>query len=316
VPLQNAKGDEKMPATLLEGKPIADKIKEDISRRLEALKARGVAPKLVAILAGGNPGAVMYAKSQRKACEALGIAYELKELGEEITQAQLEQAIRELNEDRSVTGILLLMPVPKQINGRAAQNVIAQKKDVDGVSPANAGMVVFGRPRLGPCTAMSAVTLIKSSGVDLYGKEVVVVGNSEIVGKPVALLLCDKYATADESGKTDKLAGATVTICHIGTSERGDLGAHTRRADVLVSAVGVRPGLIRGDMIKPGAVVVDVATIRHEGKTVGDVDFEAASEVAGMITPVPGGVGVVTTAILLQNTVEAAEWQLEAGAGG
>lgn len=305
-----------MSATLLEGKPIADRIIGQVRAEVESLKARGVSPKLVAVLAGDNPGAKFYAGAQQKACEEVGIGYELRQLPAETSQAELEGAIRELNEDRAVHGVLLLMPVPKGLDGPAAQAVIAEQKDVDGVSPANLGRVVLGRPRLAPCTAMSVIELVKASGLDMYGREVVVVGSSEIVGKPVALLLLDKYITMDEQGRTDKLAGATVTVCHIGTSERGDLASHTRRADVLVTAVGVRPGLITGDMIKPGAVVIDVATIRVKDeatgktRTYGDVDAETAREVASQLTPVPGGVGVVTTAILLRNTVEATKWQL------
>ncbi len=304
-----------MSAVLLEGKPIAEKIRAQVKADVEALKSKGAAPRLVAVLAGDNPGAKFYAGAQEKACAAVGIEYELRQLPADISQDDLEGAIRKLNSDPAVNGVLLLMPVPKGLNGAAAQAIIDEKKDVDGVSPANLGRVVLGRPRLAPCTAMSVIELVKASGLDMYGKEVVVVGSSEIVGKPAALLLMDKYITADEDGNTDKLAGATVTVCHIGTSERGDLGAHTRRADVLVTAVGVKPGLITGDMLKPGAVVIDVATIRVKDpetgktKTYGDVDAEAAKEIVAQITPVPGGVGAVTTAILLRNTVAAAKWQ-------
>lgn len=306
-----------MSATLLEGKPIAEAIRAKVQADVEALKAKGIAPKLVAVLAGENPGAKFYAGAQEKACSEVGIAYELQQLPDTTTQAELESAIQKLNGDPSVHGILLLMPVPKGINGAKAQALIAMRKDVDGVSPANLGNVVLGQPRLAPCTAMSVIELVRASGVDAYGKEVVVVGSSEIVGKPAALLLVDKYITTDAAGKTDKLAGATVTICHIGTSQKGDLGAHTRQADILVTAVGVKPGLITGDMLKPGAIVIDVATIRVKDeatgkmKTYGDVDAEGAKEIVAQITPVPGGVGVVTTALLLRNTLEAVKWQME-----
>ncbi len=306
-----------MSATLLEGKPIAEKIQAQVKADIGALKAKGVTPKLVAVLAGDNPGAKFYAGAQQKACQEVGIAYELQELPADISQAGLEGAIRKLNADATVNGILLLMPVPKGLNGAAAQAIIDERKDVDGVSPANLGRVVLGQPRLAPCTAMSVIELVKASGVDMYGKEVVVIGSSEIVGKPAALLLLDKYITMDAAGATDKLAGATVTVCHIGTSQRGDLGSHTRRADVLVTAVGVKPGLIPGDMLKPGAIVIDVATIRVKDqetgktKTYGDVDFEAAKDIVAQITPVPGGVGAVTTALLLRSTVAATKWQLE-----
>lgn len=306
-----------MSAKLLEGKPISEEIRAGVKAEVESLQAKGVTPKLVAVLAGDNPGAKFYAGAQEKACGQVGIAYELQQLPADVSQSDLEAAIAKLNADPSVHGVLLLMPVPKGIDGATAQALIDPRKDVDGVSPANLGRVVLGQPRLAPCTAMSVIELLRVSGVDAYGKEAVVVGSSEIVGKPVALLLVDKYITADSDGKTDKLAGATVTVCHIGTSERGDLAAHTSRADILVTAVGVKPGLISGDMVKSGAIVIDVATIRvkdeQTGKTRthGDVDFEAAKERAAAITPVPGGVGVVTTAILLRNTLEAAKWQTE-----
>jgi len=305
-----------MSAKLLEGKPIADGIRAKVQAEVEALKGKGVTPKLVAVLAGDNPGAKFYAGAQEKACREVGIAYELQQFAADITQADLEKAIASLNADASVHAILLLMPVPKGLDGAKAQATIAAQKDVDGVSPANLGRVVLGQPRLAPCTAMSVIELVRASGVDAYGKEVVVVGSSEIVGKPAALLLMDKYITMDKEGKTDKLAGATVTVCHIGTSQRGDLAFHTKRADILVTAVGVKPGLISGEMLKPGAIVIDVATIRVKDeetgkmKTYGDVDFEGAKEKVAAITPVPGGVGVVTTALLLRNTLEAVQWQI------
>jgi len=302
--------------TLLEGKPIAEAIRAQVKADVEALKAKGVEPRLVAVLAGDNPGAKFYAGAQQKACEEVGIAYQLDQRPAEITQAELAGVIESLNAEASVHGLILLMPVPKAINGQDLQAIIDPRKDVDGVSPANLGRVVLGQPTLAPCTAMSVIELLRSTGLDCYGKEAVVVGSSEIVGKPVALLLMDKYITTDAEGKTDKLAGATVTVCHIGTSQRGDLAAHTRNADILVTAVGVKPGLITGDMLKPGSIVIDVATIRvkdqETGKTAtfGDVDLEGAKEKVAMITPVPGGVGVVTTALLLRNTVTAAKWQL------
>jgi len=307
-----------MPAKILEGAPIAEKIKEELRAELAELKGQGVIPKLVAVMVGENPGAVLYAEMQKKACAEIGINYELKTFEENLTQAELESVIDGLNADRKVNGIILQMPVPKHIDGRAVQARIHHRKDVDGVNPANLGAIVLGNPRLAPCTAMSVMMMVKASGIEVYGKEAVVVGSSEIVGKPVALLLVDKWATLDEQGKTDKLAGATVTVCHIGTSERGDLASHTRKADLLVTAVGVKAGMITADMIKPGAVVIDVATIRVKDpetgktKTRGDVEPEGAKEVASAITPVPGGVGTVTTALLLKNTVEATKWQMDA----
>ncbi len=302
--------------TLLEGKPISEAIRAQVKADVEALKAQGVTPKLVAVLAGENPGAKFYAGAQQKACEEVGIEYQLEQLPAETNEAELAAAIQARNADASVHGLILLMPVPKGVNSQNLQALIDPRKDVDGVSPANLGRVVLGQPRLAPCTAMSVIELVRASGVDMYGKEVVVVGSSEIVGKPAALLLMDKYITTDAQGETDKLAGATVTVCHIGTSQRGDLASHTRKADVLVTAVGIKPGLITGEMLKEGSIVIDVATIRvkdpETGKTAtfGDVDFASAKEKVAMITPVPGGVGVVTTALLLRNTIAAAKWQL------
>jgi methylenetetrahydrofolate dehydrogenase (NADP+) / methenyltetrahydrofolate cyclohydrolase len=305
-----------MAARLLEGAPIAEQIKEQLRADLAHLKSEGIVPKLVAILVGENPGAVLYANMQQKACDEIGIMYELKTLSDDLDQAGLAQVIADLNADPAVNGIILQMPVPKHIDSRAMQALIDPKKDVDGVNPANLGSIVLGKPRLAPCTAMSVMMMVKATGIDVYGKEVVVVGSSEIVGKPAALLLMDKWATQDENGNTDKLAGATVTVCHIGTSQCGDLAAHTKRADILVTAVGVKPGMITADMIKPGAAVIDVATIRVKDpetgktKTRGDVEPDGAKEVACCITPVPGGVGTVTTVLLLKNTVEATKWQL------
>jgi len=282
-------------AKLLEGGPIAEQIKDEIRAEIKEM-ARP--PCLVAVMVGDNAGARMYAKMQAKSCEEVGIAYELKEFSDEISEADLLGEIQKLNDDSSVDGMILQMPVPEHINARTVQAAIAPKKDVDGVNPSNLGRVVMGHPEGAPCTAQAAVRLVEAAGVDLYGAEVVVVGHSEIVGKPVALLLLDKFAT--------------TTVCHIGTSEAGMLEAHTTGADILIVAVGV-PGLIKGDMIKPGAAVIDVGINRvkdpetGKSKTVGDVAFDEVVEVAGIITPVPGGVGPITTAMLLQSTLRAAK---------
>jgi len=271
-------------AELLKGKPIADGIKEGLRTELEVLKQRGVVPKLVAILVGDNEGAKRYAGSQKKTADEMEIPYELRELPAETTQDELADLINGLNADKSVTGIILLTPVPPHINQRAMQAAILPVKDVDGVSPANAGAVVQGDRRLAPCTAQSVLALAEASGRELYGAEVVVVGHSEIVGKPVALLFLDLFAT--------------VTVCHIGTK---DTPSHTRNADILVSATGVA-GLIKPDWIKPGALVIDV------GAPNPDV-AEGAAEVAGILTPVPGGVGPLTATMLMKNTVESAKMQ-------
>ncbi len=284
-----------MSAKILEGGPIAEQIQAEIVAEIEQM-ARP--PCLVAVMVGDNAGARMYAKMQAKSCDEVGIAYELKEFDEGISEADLLGEIDSLNEDESVDGLILQMPVPEHVNARTVQAAIAPKKDVDGVNPTNLGRVVMGHPEAAPCTAQAAVRLVEETGIDLYGAEVVVVGHSEIVGKPVALLLLDEFAT--------------TTVCHIGTSDAGMLKEHTKGADILIVAVGV-PGLIKGDMIKPGAAVIDVGINRVKDpetgkrKTVGDVAFDEAVEVAGIITPVPGGVGPITTAMLLQTTLLAAQ---------
>ncbi len=284
-----------MSAKILEGGPIAEQIKAEIMAEIEQM-ARP--PCLVAVMVGDNTGARMYAKMQAKSCEEVGIAYELKEFSDEISEADLLGEVQSLNEDANVDGIILQMPVPEHINARTVQATIAPQKDVDGVNPTNLGRVVMGHPEAAPCTAQAAVRLVEETGIDLYGAEVVVVGHSEIVGKPVALLLLDEFAT--------------TSVCHIGTSDAGMLEEHTTRADILIVAAGV-PGLIKGNMIKPGVAVIDVGINRvkdpetGKSKTVGDVAFDEAVEVAGIITPVPGGVGPITTAMLLQSTLLAAQ---------
>lgn len=285
-----------MPAQLLKGKPLADKIKGDVKKEVEGLKGKGVSPSLVAIQVGENEASRVYTNAQKKNAELCGIKYELQELPADMTQEQLLKHIDGLNTDPNVTGIILQMPVPEQIDAKVCQWSIAYEKDVEGVTPTNMGMVTFGKPRLVPCTALGAVELIKSTGVDVYGKEVVVVGHSDIVGKPAALLLLNSFGT--------------VSVCHIATGQRGLTEEHVRRAEILVVAVGCAH-LIKGDWIKEGAIVIDIGINPKDGKLLGDVETEAAMEKAAWITPVPGGAGTATTAILMRNTVEAAKWQLE-----
>lgn len=286
-----------MPAQLLKGKPLADKIKAEVTKEVEELKAKGVYPSLVAIQVGHNDASKVYTNAQAKNAELCGIKYELQELPESTTQDQLLKHIAMLNADPGVTGIILQMPVPPQIDGKVCQWSIAYEKDVEGITPTNMGLVTFGKPRLAPCTALGAFELIKSTGVDLYGKEVVVVGHSDIVGKPAALLLLNSFGT--------------TCITHIATGQRGNTEMHVRRAEILVVAVGV-PHLIKGDWVKEGAIVVDIGiNATKDGKIVGDVETDVAAEKAAWITPVPGGAGTATTAILMRNTVEAAKWQLE-----
>jgi methylenetetrahydrofolate dehydrogenase (NADP+)/methenyltetrahydrofolate cyclohydrolase len=278
-------------ARLLEGKPVAEKIKQEIKNQVLNLKQE---PVLASILVGDNAGATTYVKSQVKAAEGLGIVYKLFQLDQEITEKALIDFILKLNADKSVNGIIVQMPLPRHIDYRKISEVILPIKDVEGVHPENTGKLFFSRPRVVSCTASSVMELLNSTGVDLYGKEAVVVGHSEIVGKPLALLLLDKFAT--------------VTICHIGTSKAGKLEEHVRRAEVLIVAVG-KAGLIKGDWIKEGSIVVDVGINRVDDKIVGDVEFEPAQKRAAYITPVPGGVGPLTVTMLMRNLVEAAKAQ-------
>lgn len=283
-----------MAATILEGGPIADRIKQELKQQVKELQSTKP-PRLVSVLAGDNPGAKYYAKSQQRDCEALGIGYELKQLPADVDEEEIRSVIAGLNDDEAVTGIILLVPVPEHLDARALQAQILPAKDVDGVHPANLGRVVQGDRTLAPCTAQAAVTMVEESGVEIEGAEVVMVGHSEIVGKPTALLLLEPLAT--------------VTVCHIGTK---DTAAHTRNAEIVIVATGV-PGLVKPDWIKEGALVVDVGINRvkdDEGNTkiVGDVD-PGVEEVAGILTPVPGGVGAVTSAMLMKNTVAAAQRQ-------
>jgi len=277
-------------ATLLEGKTIAEGLKSAIASDVASLKANhGSVPKLVALAIGQNASSAVYVKAQKKAAEALGIDYELKIVPENITQGDAEKTIKALNDDRSATAIILQLPVPKGIDGRVLANMIAPYKDAEGMHPQNLGRILLGNYRIAPCTAMAVMELLESTKINLYGKEAVIVGNSEIVGKPLAMMLLNKFAT--------------TTVCHIATGERGVLADHVKRAEVLIVAVG-KAGIIKGDWVREGAVVIDVGINRVGDKIVGDVEFEEASHRASYITPVPGGVGPITTTILMRNTVE------------
>ena len=288
-----------MGARLLEGEPIAERIKAEVKEQLQTL---ATAPKLAGVLASDNPGAKYYANSQQKACEELGIGYELHELAADSTAEQTKDYIGRLNAEDSVTGIIVLMPVPEGVNPREIQQAISPEKDVEGVHPANIGRLFYGDFSLAPCTPHAVVTMLQEAEVDLSGKELVVVGHSEIVGKPTLIMLLKSL-----------MHSPTVTSCHIATR---DLASHTRRAEVLIEAAG-KAGLVTGDMVRDGAVIIDVGInrvkVEVDGKKktriVGDVEYEAAAEKASMITPVPGGVGLVTTAMLLRNTAECAKRQ-------
>ncbi len=280
-----------MAANLIPGKEIAARIQEEVKEKLQELKVRGITPKLVAVQLGDNPASAVYVKAQAKSCEKLGINYSLKQLPAETGEKELISTLQALNADSTVTGIILQLPLPQGIDVRKVQSFISPEKDVEGVNPTNMGWIIYGRPGLAPCTALAVKELIEYTRVDLYGKEVVMVGHSDIVGKPVSMLLVDKFAT--------------LAICHIATSQKGNLESHVRRAEILIVAVG-KANLIPGNWIKEGAIVIDVGINRVGDKIVGDVEFETAQARASWITPVPGGVGPVTTAILLRNAVLAA----------
>ena len=278
-----------MAAQLLDGKAMSEELRADIARKVAALKERGVTPGLAVILVGDDPASQIYVRNKGIGCEKTGMHSVTIRMPEDTTQQALEEQIRALNADPAIHGILVQLPLPPHLDEAAALAAIVPEKDVDGFHVHNAGRLLCGLPGVVACTPKGAMEMIRRTGVDLTGKEAVVVGRSNIVGKPMAMLLLQ--------------ANCTVTMCHSRTS---DLASHTRRADILVAAVG-RPGFITADMVKPGAIVIDVGINRVDGKVVGDVDFEHVKDVAGWITPVPGGVGRMTITMLLQNTLEAAE---------
>jgi len=322
-----------MTAKIINGESLAESINQQVADDAAELAGAGRAPKLVAVMVGDNPASKMYARMQAKSCEAVGIAYDLLELPGETTQNDLLAKIEQLNADDAVSGLILQMPTPPQIDARVVQVTIAPAKDVEGMHPENMGRLFYGGGLVAPCTPMAAVELLRQACEDIAGKETVVVGHSEIVGKPIAAILLQSPDAAP-----------TVTVCHVATK---DLAAHTRRAEVLFVAAGVSQAkwlgyrrrkkagedvklpdlgpLISADMLAEGAIVIDVAINRipkgfdengeplknEKGKTamktVGDVDFEAAKEKAAAITPVPGGVGPVTVAMLLKNTIACAK---------
>ena len=322
-----------MAANIIDGKPVAEEIKKKVTADAAELTKAGKTPRLVAVQVGENPASKIYTNMQKKSCESVGITYDLLNLPAEISQDDLLGKIGELNTDATVSGLILQMPLPREIDARAVQVKIAPEKDVEGMHPQNMGQLFYGGGIVSPCTPMAAVTLLRSACDDLAGKETVIVGHSEIVGKPVAAILLQSPD-----------ASPTVTVCHVATK---NLAAHTRRAEVLIVATGVpqfrwmgynrkkKAGenpplpdlspLIKADMLMEGAIVIDVAINRipkgfdengdplknEKGKnamqTVGDVDYQGALEKVGAITPVPGGVGPVTVAMLLSNTIACAK---------
>lgn len=288
-----------MPALKLDGKALAAEIRAQIAARIRDRAADGKQPPgLAAVLVGDNPASRVYVRNKRTACDEVGIHSQLRELPGDITQRQLLDVIAELNSTPDVHGILLQLPLPPQIDEGTVLDAIDPTVDVDAFHPENVGRLATGHPRFYPCTPHGCVRLLQRNNIVTDGKEVVVVGRSNIVGKPLALMLAQKKTLKHPMG-----GNATVTLAHTGTA---DLAGVCRRADVLVAAVGVA-GLIRPDMVKPGATVIDVGMNRRaDGKLCGDVD-PAVAEVAAALTPVPGGVGPMTIAMLLENTLRAAE---------
>lgn len=289
-----------MSAKIIDGKAIAEKIRAQIKREVEELKGKGITPGLVTILVGDNPASVSYVTAKQRTAHELGFYSVQENLPENVTEEELLKLIAKYNEDPKIHGILVQLPLPKHINEKKVLYAIDPRKDVDGFHPVNVGKLVIGEPCFIPCTPYGILMLLAETGVSVDGAEVVVVGRSNIVGKPVAILLMQKRKP---------VGNATVTICHTGTK---NMAEHTKRAEILIVAAGV-PKFITADMVKEGAVVIDVGVNRigttPEGKAklCGDVDFEAVKEKASYITPVPGGVGPMTITMLMKNTLESAK---------
>jgi len=279
-----------MAAQILDGNALAQELRASFKARVEALTAKGHQPGLVVVLVGEDPASQVYVRNKVNACANVGMHSEKITYPADVDPAIVLAKIAELNADPKIHGILVQLPLPKQFDEAAILEAIATEKDVDGFHAENVGALAQGNPRFIPCTPYGVMKMFEKGNIDLTGKEAVVIGRSNIVGKPMALLLIN--------------AGATVTVCH---SRTKDLNFHTKRADIVVAAIG-KPRFVTAEMIKPGAVVIDVGINRlPDGKLCGDVDFEACKEVASWITPVPGGVGPMTITMLLANTIEAAE---------
>jgi len=279
-----------MAATLIDGLAIARELYAGFKERVKALAARGVQPGLAAILVGDNPASEMYVRTKTRACAEAGVHSVQHRFGSDASEDEVIALIGRLNADPAIHGILVQLPLPPRLNSERILQAVAAHKDVDGFNWCNLGALVAGHPRFSPCTPLGVMTMLEREKIGVEGRTAVVIGRSVIVGKPMALMLI--------------AGGATVTVCN---SKTRDLREYTSRADILVAAAG-RPGLVKGSMLKPGAVVIDVGINRQpDGKLVGDVDFASASQVASRITPVPGGVGRMTVAMLIANTVTAAE---------
>lgn len=278
-----------MAAQRIEGKPLSDQIKAEVTVGVQQLRAKGIVPCLAVILVGNDPASQVYVRGKEKDCAACGIESRMVCLPETATQEELLRELAVLAQDPTVHGILVQLPLPPQIDEQAVIGAIPPEKDVDGFTPINVGRMLIGQPCFMPCTPAGCLRMIQSTGLPIEGKQAVVVGRSNLVGKPAAILLLAHHAT--------------VTVCHSRTQGLKEL---CRQADILVAAVG-KAGFITGDMVKPGAVVIDVGINRNEeGQLCGDVDYEAAAQKAAYITPVPGGVGLMTRAMLMVNTLRAA----------
>lgn len=285
----------KSSAEIIYGKPIADKVLQEVAQGVKQLSSQmESAPLLMTVEVGDDPASRVYLQSQRRTAELVGINCESIQLSEATSQQRLLSNIGNLNRDSYINGLILHVPLPAHIDTKVVQWSIDSKKDVEGVTPHNLGRLFLGVPGLMPCTAQAVVAMIKSTGVDLEGREVTIVGHSDIVGKPCAIMLLKEQAT--------------VSVCHYATSQRGLLEDHVRRAEILVVAAG-KPELIKGEWIREGAIVIDAGINAVGDKIVGDVEYEEAASRASFITPVPGGVGAVTVAYLMKNMLDAVRWQ-------
>ena len=285
-----------MSARLIDGKAISAAVREEVKTMAAEFSAQsGVTPHLAAVLVGDDPASAVYVRNKERACEKCGLKSTLHRLPAETTQAELADLVDQLNSDATVHGILVQLPLPDHLDSTPILDSILPAKDVDGFHAENVGLMLQGRPRFLPCTPHGVMKMLEYEGIETTGKHAVIIGRSDIVGKPMAGLLVQRGADA------------TVTICH---SRTADIAAITRQADILIAAVGI-PEFVKADMVKPGAVVIDVGINRVNDKLVGDVEFSPIAEIVSAITPVPGGVGPMTIAMLLQNTLEAARQQTQ-----
>jgi methylenetetrahydrofolate dehydrogenase (NADP+)/methenyltetrahydrofolate cyclohydrolase len=290
-----------MVATILDGKGIAKQIRAELAQEAEAfVEAHGYKPVLAAVLVGEDPASEVYVRNKQRACERVGLGSQLHRLPADVAEQELLDLIAGLNVDSSIHGILVQLPLPGHIGESRVLDLIDPLKDVDAFHPENVGLMSQGRPRYLPCTPHGILQLLHRCGITASGKHAVIVGRSDIVGKPMAMMLASRNSSTGPDG-----ANATVTVCH---SRTGDLPGVTRQADILIAAIG-RAKFITAEMVKPGAAVIDVGINRTEEGLVGDVDFDGVKEVAGHITPVPGGVGPLTVTMLLYNTLNAAKQQ-------